>query len=623
MYKITVPMVVRNIERAGGKEKILEELLRMGADRIILALGAMSIDENEKRQELELFYEYARWFRAQGLKVASWMWTFMVDGEHEYTPIYSHDGSAVTNICCPLDDEFCNFALQYVRDVAKGDIDLLMFDDDFRFGYMGSGFNCTCPRHMKKITALVGENITPNGLMERALSGGKNKYRDAWLKVNGEALLAHAKKIRRAVNEIKPDLRIGFCSCISVWDGDGIDSVTLAKTVAGDTKPYMRLIGAPYWAVKGSWNNRLQNVIETERMERAWCGDGIELYAEGDPYPRPRLNCPASYLELFDIAIRASGGFDGIQKYTLDYASTTAYEKGYTDRHVRNMPVYDFVEKHFDKAGAGVRVYEKMQKLADMYIPPHREKDPKILDNFFSSASKFLADNSVPTVYEGEGVCGIAFGENIRCVPRSAFKKGMVIDIHAAKILMEQGIDVGISRVGDRTFVNEEEYFSEIQLFVKNSYAYRTDLKAGAKVVSQDRINKTKLSAEMIPACFEYTNAESDRFLVYTIDGYTPAMTNHRAYFRIKQINEFAKLPAVISGNPDLYVICKRDENSMAVGLFNIFADGIISPEITLEGEYQSIECINCTGKIEGNKVTLTDIPPFAFAGFNVKKSTV
>lgn len=623
MYKISVPMVVRNIPRAGGKEKIYEELVRIGADRVILALGAMSVDEKEKWQELELFYEYARYFKAKGLKVASWMWTFMTDGKHDFTQITSHDGTSATNMCCPLDDDFCEFALQYVRDVAKGDIDLLMLDDDFRFGYMGSGFNCTCNHHMSRINALVGEQITPNELMERALTGGKNKYRDAWLKVNGEALLAHAKKIRKTVNEINPDLRIGFCSCISVWDSDGIDSITLAKTLAGDTKPYMRLIGAPYWAVKGSWDNRLQNVIETERMERAWCGDDIEIYAEGDAYPRPRLNCPASYLELFDIAIRASGRFDGIQKYALDYVSTVDYEKGYIDRHIKNKPVYDFVQAHFAKSAAGVRVYEKMQKLSDMYIPPCHEKNTKIFNNFFSPASKFLADNSVPTVYDGEGVCGIAFGENIRAVPKSAFKNGMIIDIHAARILMDSGVDVGINSIGERTAVNEEQYRGEYQLFVKNAYAYKVDLKDGATVVSNYNINKTKLTAEKISACFEYKNADGGRFLVYTTDTYTPSMTNHRAYFRIKQINEFAKLPAFVYGNPDLYVMCKRDEKEMAVGLWNIFADEIVCPEIILDSSFDSIECINCTGKIESNKVTLTDIPPFSFAGFNVKKSTV
>ena len=622
MYKISVPMVVRNIPRAGGKEKIYEGLVRIGADRVILALGAMSIDRKEKWQELELFYEYARYFKEKGLKVASWMWTFMTDGKHDFTQITSHDGTSATNMCCPLDDDFCDFALEYVRDVAKGDTDLLMLDDDFRFGFMGSGFNCTCPMHMKKINAILGEEISPTALMERALSGGKNKYRDAWMKVNGEALLTHAKKIRKAVDDIDPKKRIGFCSCISVWDQDGIDSLTLAKTLAGNTKPYMRLIGAPYWAVNRSWGNRLQNVIEIERIERAWCGDGVEIYAEGDAYPRPRINCPASYLELFDIAIRASGGFDGIQKYALDYVSTTNYEKGYIDRHVKNKPVYDFVDKHFDKNAAGVRVYEKMQTFADMQIPPHLEKDKLVFNSFFSPASKFLADNSVPTVHEGEGVCSIAFGENVRMVTEDAFKKGVIIDTYAARVLMERGIDVGIKKIGERVSVNEEAYCGEYQIFTKSPFAYNVEIKEGAKTVSAYNINKTKMVAEKIPACFEYTNADGYRFLVYTIDSLNPDMNIHRAYFRIKQINDFSKLPAFISGNPDLYVICKRDETSMAAGLFNIFADEIISPEIILDKEYSEIECINCTGKIEGNKVMLSDIPPFSFAGFNVKKST-
>ena len=52
MYKITVPMVIRNIERAGGKQKILEQLKRLDAERVILALGAMSVNTDEKEHEI-------------------------------------------------------------------------------------------------------------------------------------------------------------------------------------------------------------------------------------------------------------------------------------------------------------------------------------------------------------------------------------------------------------------------------------------------------------------------------------------------------------------------------------------------------------------------------------------
>ena len=58
----------------------------------------------------------------------------------------------------------------------------------------------------------------------------------------------------------------------------------------------------------------------------------------------------------------------------------------------------------------------------------------------------------------------------------------------------------------------------------------------------------------------------------------------------------------------------------MSVGLFNIFPDSVFEPKIILDSEYVGIKCVNCTGKIEGKTVTLSDIQPFAFAGFEVTK---
>ena len=52
------------------------------------------------------------------------------------------------------------------------------------------------------------------------------------------------------------------------------DSATVSRILAGNTKPYLRTIGAPYWAVNRSWGNRVQDVIELTRMERSWCGEG-------------------------------------------------------------------------------------------------------------------------------------------------------------------------------------------------------------------------------------------------------------------------------------------------------------------------------------------------------------
>ena len=63
-------------------------------------------------------------------------------------------------------------------------------------------------------------------------------------------------------------------------------------------------------------------------MEQSWNGN-IETMSEGDQFPRPRTACPASYLEIFDTALRASGDFKGILKYAIDYTSKPGYEDSY------------------------------------------------------------------------------------------------------------------------------------------------------------------------------------------------------------------------------------------------------------------------------------------------------
>ena len=74
---------------------------------------------------------------------------------------------------------------------------------------------------------------------------------------------------------------------------DGATVQELAYAAAGDTNPFVRLTGAPYWARE---NNTLSAVIESNRMQLGWFKDsGIEMISEGDPYPRPRSRIPAAY----------------------------------------------------------------------------------------------------------------------------------------------------------------------------------------------------------------------------------------------------------------------------------------------------------------------------------------
>lgn len=213
---------------------------------------------------------------------------------------------------CPLDENFLYDHAEFAKKLAAAGTDIIMYDDDFRFGFIDSGFGCMCRYHMKAMEERLCEPLSEGGLYEKIFTGGKNRYRDAWYEATGESLKNFALKMREAVDTVNPRVRIGACSCMTVWDTDGVDSYTLARCFAGKTRPFVRLIGAPYWAAMGMlWGNRIQDVIELERMQLGWRreedGD-IEVFSEGDVYPRPRFRVPAAYLEALDTALRADGG---------------------------------------------------------------------------------------------------------------------------------------------------------------------------------------------------------------------------------------------------------------------------------------------------------------------------
>jgi len=624
MYKISVPIMNKNFERA-GKEALVKKLKSLDAQRVFLALDTYETNSTKREKVLASLKENTEFLKKHGFEVGAWIWTFWIKGESDYTHMKFTTGNTSGEFVCPSDKKFRAFAGEYVKGIAKCGVDIIMYDDDYRYGFQDSGVGCVCKNHLEYMEDILGEKLPENVINDYLISGKKNKYRSAWLKANKYFMLKFAEDMRRCLDEINPEIRFGACSCMSVWDFDGADSIEISKTLAGKTKPFMRLIGAPYWAVNKGWGNRLQDVIELERMELAWCADeNIEIFGEGDAFPRPRFNCPASYLEGFDTALRADGGFDGILKYAIDYTSNANYENGYVKRHIENKNLYKEIDAVFaNKKTVGVRVYESMKKFENMDVPK-AAKDKNLAEMFFSPAARMLASCSIPTVYEGCGICSIAFGENAKYIPDDAFKNGLIIDARAAEILSEKGIDVGIDSKTGLSFKSlSEEYFIEENEYVSvylKSGTYNLKLKSGAKVQSCF-IDGDK----QYPASYIYENANGQRFFVFAFDGYFMHEFLYRQYTRAKQLAQNIKwlsgnsLSAYISGNPDLYVLNKSDGNALAVGLWNFFEDYISDPIIKLDKNYSKIKFINCTGKLDGDTVYLSKIQPYEFAAFEVE----
>ena len=103
----------------------------------------------------------------------------------------------------------------------------------------------------------------------------------------------------------------------------------------------------------------------------------------------------------------------------------------------------------FAADGVGIRVYESQNKVEKMQIPNALGEKSDMESVFYSSAARILSANAIPTVYEGLGVTGIVFGENAYAMTDGCFENGLIIDLLAAKILNDKGIDVGIESFGE------------------------------------------------------------------------------------------------------------------------------------------------------------------------------
>ena len=623
MYRISVPVKNDSVNRI-GKEILCDELRRFEASRVFFTIGTYELDFSRRKKLLNELRENCKYFKEQGFEVGAWLWTFWLKNNKEFKHMRSIDGVEITEFVCPSDENFLKFASEYIEDIAKCGVDLIQFDDDFRYGFLSGSTGCLCENHIKTINEIINQSLTLEQIYKHIVSGEKNSVRDGFLQANGDYFKRFASSMRNAVDKVNPSIRLGACACMSSWDIDGTHARELAYILAGNTRPFVRLIGAPYWAVNKSWGNSLQDVCELERMESAWTRDGnIEIIAEGDTWPRPRTSCPASYLEGFDTAMRVSGTVDGILKYGIDYYADINYEKGYANAHEKNREIYSAIDHIFrNKESVGVRVYESMKKISNMTMPTVVNTEVNIENLFFSKSARMLAYNTIPTVYEGAGVCGIAFDENARELPEIAFKKGLILDIAAAEILTEKGIDVGIYKIGNSTIGLTERFLdSGNRILTGGATVFEIETKDKAEVLSV-----IESEGKEIPFSYKYENEQGQRFFVLNVNTRKDTdaiLKNYARGWQLSKIIEWLggqKLPAYSYGNPALYIQCKEGNGCLAVGLWNFFADPIIAPVIELGKEYSSVKCQSGKASLSQTVVVLEEIPPFGFTFFEVKE---
>lgn len=651
MYKLAVPIMISTDRSDDDINLLAEQLKNAKTDSIFLVFDRVLDNNQMLAEKIERFTKYRDRLTKFGFKVNAWLAPTIGyggvcscdnDAPSKYTRIVTDKGRTLAGGFCPLDEGFCNDFMNTLTALAKTGVEEIMFEDDYTLsgGKMFAEHGCCCERHMKLIRERLGSDVTRETVNQKLYSPDGIEFRRGFLKIMGETLADFTKKVEKTVHGVNPSIKIGLSANASSYRMEGIDMGELSKLTAGSTKPFIRLTGAPYWNQIPTYAAN----IEAIRVQTHWLENcGAELICEGDVYPRPRHFIPSSYLEAYDMILRADGKCDGILKYMTDYASKSSYEPGYIDRHIKNQPHYAEIDRIFSgKTAVGLNIVESRTEFENATFDDDVTRESYHAYGGYQPlvSQWFAVDNSLPITYGATDCASLVFGENARTIDENTMKNGVIIDAYAAKILMSRGIDVGIESL-ERTFPMPVEYFRSADDYTTasvNSGAvyYDIHVKNNAEILSEflkipggfgnygEHLWKT---AEKCPACFFYENDKGCKFLVYAFTAEVSWAKGvwqkglFRSYYRQAQLCDGIeklqgrRLPAVCLKSPELYILCKKDDKSMTVGLWNIFADSVMNPEIILDEPYARAEFYNCSGTLSGGRVKLDgDILPFSFA---------
>lgn len=598
-----VPLLNSNINEA-SRDLFLEQAKRANASRIWIALDRGSLfDRGDHLKRLE---KNLRFFETHGIETGVWIQAFGFGEPLSHEPCNWTRLKSATGITregdafCPEDPNFLHAYLSWVRDIAKLSPALIMLDDDLCLS-VRPGIGCFCDRHLELLRKEAGDFNDPTTFF----IGGKNKHRDAWFRVMGNTMRSFCQKVRQTVDEINPEIRIGLCAGYTSWDIEGTDPIELSKILAGSTRPFFRLTGAPYWiATNRIPGQRLSAVIENARNQIAWSRHAdLDFFAEADSYPRPCYHTSAMLVENFDIAMHACGVRS--LKYLFDYYSSPNYETQYLKIHERNLPLCEKIEKAFEGATpCGIKVFRPPHRMTDAILPKTFAGEKPIMRTYFSKAAAQLSCHAIPVSYEGENDCAVVFGDDALYL--DGFAKKIVLDRSAALLLKEKGIDVGFE-LGNPTGTPMFELFENEKVLLRNIDANATFvdliLKDGATV-------KSRFDTGAV-ASFEYQN-----FLILNFDTFfvNEASALYCSYARGNQLQEFFGFPyPAVCGYANLYSICAEQKNRHVVLFQNHSMDPVFDFDITLPKPCHSFTLAGATGILCNNRIHITtDFSPQA-----------
>lgn len=509
----------------------------------------------------------------------------IIDGKKEY-------------ICCPYDDDFCEFFKGVMSKLASAKPDVIMIDDDFRL-LCRSGAGCACPLHMAEFNRLAGTDMTREELLEILKKDDEESrhYTDIFVETQKASLLKAARAMREGIDAVDPSIPGLTCGC-----GDNAEFFDeIARIFAGKGNPVVVRLNCGNYLTssgRGFTGTFMRVAAQIAKLK----GKADVFLDETDTCPQNRYSTSAQVLHARHVGAvleGVNGAKHWITRAQYEPDSGKAYRKILAKNHGMYLALADIVS---DLKWRGFRIPVLAEPYYDLTTPwwtPERGGWGTNLIERLGLPMYFSAENGGVGCYEGAAD---------RTLSDEAIKEilsgTVILASDTAKRLQDRGfgeyLGVEVREWNGVPTSNEKLYINGNTCPVQNNIMELVPLNDDVIVDSmvqnsKDRTNYTPL----FPGSTIYKNLLGGTIIVFAG---TPVsefnftqpfafLCESRKKQLIKMISEAGELPVYYPEDAEIYLrAADMPDGGLFCSVFNLGLDNLDEIPLVTEKEVTSVQ---------------------------------
>lgn len=386
----------------------------------------------------------------------------------DFQPLVDARGHvSADNKKCPLGLGFAEDWCAKIRAVAEARPRMIFIEDDYAISN-GRGLDriggCFCPRHLEEVARNFGRPVSASEI-EHAFdsrTAANLSLRRAFVKTMRETMVGLARKVRTAVDEVDPTIRICLCDTAFAADRDGDALEAEIRAFAGNTRPAVR----PHGAIYGAENTpaRIPLAISHAQFVYERLPKDIETFYEADSYPHNRFfSSAANLLSLMTGAVAM--GTDDFLFYCLQYLDDPFEEKGYAAAYLALKPRLEVVRDFIRSRQARLEGVRVCWTPDDVSLTRGHQGTDEGHGGQLGDGAYLLAKMSLPYTMRQDSAGPALVTDGLAEVLsdaeiRALFSGGVLVDAPAAAILAERGF-AGLLGVDVELFPERPKIVSE------------------------------------------------------------------------------------------------------------------------------------------------------------------